>query len=133
AFLTETTRVARLGTVSSAGEPHVTPIWFRLEGDRLLVHTDAASRKVRNVVATGRHATVVDKDTLPYKGAVVHGRAEIASDVPWEPLIRDLAMEYVGPEGGEAFGQALVDLPGEHVVLGLHVERWEVWDYSAWS
>lgn len=133
AFLTETPRVARLGTVSAAGEPHVAPVWFRLDGGRLLVHTNPASRKARNVAAMGRHSTVVDKDTHPYKGAIVHGRAEIAEDVPWEPLIRELAMAYVGPEGGAAYGQALVDLPVEHVVVALHIERWEDWDYGAWT
>jgi PPOX class probable F420-dependent enzyme len=133
AFLTETPRIARLSTTSAEGAPHVAPVWFRFDGDRLLVHTDAGSRKARNVLATRRHSTVVDKETVPYKGAIVHGRADIAGEVAWEPLIRDLAVAYVGPQDGPAFGQAIVDLPGEHVVLGLYVERWYTWDYSAWQ
>jgi hypothetical protein len=64
-FIAEETRLGRLATVSGDGSPHVVPIWFKLDGDRILIHTQAESRKARNIAATGKHALTIDKDTMP--------------------------------------------------------------------
>ena len=68
AFLAEETRLGRLATVSADGVPHVVPIWFRVAGDRLHLHTSAEGREARNITATGRFSLTADQDTLPYKG-----------------------------------------------------------------
>jgi PPOX class probable F420-dependent enzyme len=91
AFLDDGSRIGRLATVSADGAPHVAPVWYRREGDRLLVHTLAASTKGGNVSATGRYALTVDKDAPPYAGVIVTGAAAIATDVSWEPLTRELS------------------------------------------
>ncbi len=132
AFLDEETRLGRLATVSSDGKPHVVPIWFKRDGDRLLVHTLAASRKATNIAATGNFALTVDKETMPYKGATVTGRAEVVGNdvIDWRALINELAVTYVGAEGGPGYGEFVASMPGEHVTLVLHIDDVEYWDYS---
>lgn len=131
-FIAEETRLGRLATVSGDGAPHVVPIWFKLDGDRILIHTQAESRKARNISATGKYALTVDKDTMPYKGATVAGRGEVVSNdvIDSLALVRELAVMYVGPEGGPGYGDFIASMPGEHVTLVLNVDDVEYWDYS---
>jgi PPOX class probable F420-dependent enzyme len=132
AFIAEETRVGRLATVSADGVPHVVPVWFRLDGERLLVHTQGETRKARNIRATGRFSMTVDKDTLPYRGATVGGPARAAGDdeIDSVALVRELAVEYMGPQAGPGAGDAIAANPGEHLTLVLTVDETEFWDHS---
>jgi PPOX class probable F420-dependent enzyme len=132
AFLKEETRLGRLATVSPEGDPHVVPVWFRLDGDDLLVHTLGESHKARNLRANGRFALTVDKDTYPYKGVTLFGSAEVVGNdaIDSLELVKALAIDYFGMELGNPYGQYVADMPGEHVTLVLHPTSWEGWDYS---
>jgi nitroimidazol reductase NimA-like FMN-containing flavoprotein (pyridoxamine 5'-phosphate oxidase superfamily) len=133
AFLVERPlRLGRLGTASGAGVPHVVPVWFLPDGHRLLVHTLASSRKAREIRETGRFAMSVDTDHYPYKGVALEGPAEVVGNDVLDVLgvARKLAVEHLGPEHGPAAGEGIVAMPGEHVALVLHPERWSAWDFS---
>ena len=88
-------RLARLATVGKDGMPHITPVgMWRLadDGDHIDVtgRDFAASKKFRDVAATGRAALVVDDlaSTDPWhpRGVEIRGSAEALSDP--EPRIR---------------------------------------------
>lgn len=132
AFLTEETRVGRLATASADGAPHVVPIWFKVVGDAIHIHTQAESTKARNIAANGRFGFAVDVDTMPYKGVSITGAAEVVGDdvVDSIALVKELAIQYVGPDGGPGFGEYIAAIPGTHVTLVLHIDAWESWDYS---
>jgi len=133
AFLAERPlRLGRLATVSAAGAPHVVPVWFLPDGDRLLVHTLASSRKAREIRETGRFAMSVDTERWPYRGVAMEGSAEVVGNDVVDSLqvARTLAVEHLGPEHGPAAGEANAAMPGEHVALVLHPERWSAWDFT---
>lgn len=132
AFAAEEARIGRLATVSPGGDPHVKPIWYAVDGDRILVHTMAESRKARNISGTGKYSLTIDKDTVPYKGVTVSGRAEAVGDdvLDSKKLVVDLAVAYLGPQVGPRFGERVAGAPGEHVTLVLHVDEMESWDFS---
>jgi len=50
----------RLATASAAGEPHVVPVWYDLDGEVIRVGTHSRTVKARNVESTGRAAFCVD-------------------------------------------------------------------------
>ena len=88
-------RLARLATVGRDGTPHITPIgMWRLAADASWVEIRgrnfAASKKYRDVAATGRAAIVVDDlaSTDPWRprGVEIRGAAEAISEP--EPHIR---------------------------------------------
>lgn len=133
AFLAERPlRLGRLGTVSAEGEPHVVPVWFLPDGHRLLVHTLASSRKAKEIRQTGRFAMSVDTDRWPYRGVALEGAATVVGNDVVDSLAvaRALAVEHLGPEHGAAAGEANAAMPGEHVALVLHPERWSAWDFT---
>lgn len=132
AFVADGARIGRLATVSGSGDPHVVPIWFERDGERLLVHTQAESRKARNINATGKFALTVDVDTMPYKGVTVTGPARVVGndEIDSIALARRLSIAYMGPEVGLGFAEYIASMPGEHVTLVLDVTDHESWDFS---
>ncbi|MFE2643371.1 PPOX class F420-dependent oxidoreductase [Streptomyces nigra] len=116
AFVSQGTRTGKLSTVRADGSPHVTPIWFVLDGDELVFNTAAYSVKGRNVVRDGRVALCVDDDRPPYSFVVIQGRARVSEDLGelrhWAGRI---GARYMGEDRAEEFG-ARNGVPGELLV-----------------
>jgi pyridoxamine 5'-phosphate oxidase family protein len=88
AYLRGERRLGRLATVGHDGMPHITPVGWRLEPDgHAIVITGrdlAATKKFRDVAATGRAALVVDDVLPPWRprGVEVRGNAEAVGGGP---------------------------------------------------
>ncbi|QOV39999.1 PPOX class F420-dependent oxidoreductase [Streptomyces ferrugineus] len=116
AFVSHGTRTAKLSTVRADGSPHVTPIWFVLDGDEVVFNTGGSSVKGRNLVRDGRVALCVDDDRPPYAFVVVQGRARVSDDLEelrhWAGRI---GARYMGEERAQEF-EARNGVPGELLV-----------------
>ncbi len=62
AFVTYGTRTGKLSTARAEGSPHVTPVWFFLDGDDIVLTTEKNGVKGRNLARDGRFALCVDED-----------------------------------------------------------------------
>lgn len=116
AFVSHGTRTGKLSTVRADGSPHVTPIWFVLDGDDVVFNTAKSSVKGRNLARDGRVALCVDVDRPPYDFVVLQGRARISEDLEelrhWAGRI---GARYMGEERAEEFGDRN-GVPGELLV-----------------
>ncbi|MFI1509493.1 PPOX class F420-dependent oxidoreductase [Streptomyces sp. NPDC020597] len=122
AFITHGTRTGKLSTVRADGSPHVTPVWFLLDGDDIVLTTEKDGVKGRNLVRDGRFALCVDDDRPPYAFVVLQGRAETsqnpAKTLRWGGLLgarymgEDRSREYAARNGG----------PGNLLVRG-HIHK----------
>ena len=116
AFVSHGTRTAKLSTVRADGSPHVTPIWFVLDGDDVVFNTARTSVKGRNLIRDGRAALCVDDDRPPFDFVVLQGRARISEDLGelrhWAARI---GARYMGAERAEEFGERN-GVPGELLV-----------------
>ncbi|MEU7904939.1 PPOX class F420-dependent oxidoreductase [Actinoplanes sp. NPDC049118] len=72
-FISVGSRTGKLATASPAGEPHVAPVWFVVDGDDLVFTTAEQTVKGRNLRANPRAALTVDVSEYPYDFAVVRG------------------------------------------------------------
>jgi PPOX class probable F420-dependent enzyme len=121
-FLSHGTRTGKLSTVRADGSPHVTPIWFLLDGADLVFNTAKESVKGRNLARDGRVALCVDEDRPPYAFVVLHGRAELSEDLGqvrhWAARI---GARYMGEERAEEFGDRN-GVPGE-LLVRIRVEK----------
>ena len=116
AFLQAGTRTGKLAFLAASGRPLVTPVWFVLEGDSLIVNTGKDTAKGRALATDPRATLCVDLERPPYAFVQVQGEAELSED-PAE-LVRTatlIAARYVGPERAEEFGRRN-GVPGELVV-----------------
>lgn len=129
-FLEEEARIGRLATVDQGGRPHVVPVWFKVSGDQVWVHTLARMRKARNVAATGTFALTVDTEDWPYRGVTMRGRARAAgSDEIDHSYIEDLTVSHLG-EAHRSLGHHIASIPDEHTTLVLTPETWHFWQYQ---
>src|SRR5207253_7308557 len=93
AMLLREARVARLATADAAGQPHVVPVCFAVDGETIYTPLDEKLkrvaprrlRRVRNIEANPRIALIVDhyeEDWRRLRFALVTGTARIIEDGP---------------------------------------------------
>src|SRR5919201_4812929 len=116
AFLEEGTRTAKLASVMPDGRPHVTPVWFVLDGDDVICTTWHTSAKARSLRRNPRVSLCVDDDRPPFAFAMIEGVASISEDLSelrnWATQI---GARYMGADRAEEFG-ARNGVEGELVV-----------------
>lgn len=116
AFLMASPRTAKLATVRADGRPHVTPIWFTLDGADLLFTTWAESVKGRNLVRDARATLCVDDPGDLYAYVMVEATVTITEDPAvlrhWATVIGG---RYMGDDRAEEYG-ARNGVPGELLV-----------------
>ncbi len=116
AFLLDAPRTGKCAVVRRDGRPHVTPIWFDLDGDDWLFTTHESSIKGRSIRRDGRVSICVDDERPPFSYVTVEGRAAASEDLDelrrWAARIGG---RYMGAENAEAYGRRN-GVPGELLV-----------------
>ena len=119
-------RVARLATADAHGRPHLVPVVFAVDGDRIYSAVDAkpkrttALRRLRNVAENPFVALLVDHYDDADWGALWWVRAEG----------RGRVLEVDAPEARRAVELLRARFPQQRVVgavLAVDVERWSGW------
>lgn len=116
AFLTRGTRTAKLATVRADGRPHVTPIWFVLDGDTFVFTISHGTVKAANLRHDPRACLCVDEETPPFAFVQAEGTATLHDADP--ELLRwatRIAARYMGADQADAYGQRN-GMPGELLV-----------------
>jgi PPOX class probable F420-dependent enzyme len=115
-FLTRGTRTGKLGYLAASGRPLVTPVWFVVDSDSLVLNTGKDTVKGRALARDRRATLCVDLEEPPFAFVQVQGEAELSED-PAEVLrtATAIAARYMGAERAEEFGQRNA-VPGELVV-----------------
>jgi PPOX class probable F420-dependent enzyme len=104
AFVTYGTRTGKLSTVRADGSPHVTPVWFLLDGDDIVLTTEKSGVKGRNLARDGRFALCIDEDRPPYAFVLLQGHTTISED-PGDMLRWGgrLGARYMGDDRAEEY------------------------------
>jgi len=115
-FLSSGTRTAKLASRRIDGRPHVTPVWFVLDGDDVMFTTGDNNIKGKTIQRDGRAALCVDDNAPPYSFVTVAGNATWSDDLD-EMLVwaTRIGARYMGADRAEEFGQRN-GVPGELVV-----------------
>ena len=105
AFLSAGTRTGKLATVRADGRPHVTPIWFVVDGDALVFNTWHTSAKAKHLHRDPRASLVVDLEEPPYAYVKVDGSVTISHDPSEARRYATLiGGRYMGDDRAEEFG-----------------------------
>lgn len=105
-FLSKGTRTGKLATVRKDGRPHVTPIWFEIDGDELVFTTWHESVKAANMQHNPRVSICVDEEIPPFAFVIVEGTVTIKEDADERAYwARRIAARYMGEELADAYGK----------------------------
>lgn len=123
--------IASLATVDSRGRPHVVPMWFRREGERILIPTSSGTVKIRHL-AKNPHAAVMLHEVgaaHAVSGVLIRGPVEILSGSEALRLNRTIHLRYVSARdlAKPKFAQYL---SGDDVTIAVSMERVATWDIS---
>jgi PPOX class probable F420-dependent enzyme len=116
-FVLTGTRTAKVATTRKDGRPHISPIWFLLDGDDVVFTTHSEAVKGRTLRAgRTRLALCVDDETPPFSFVVLEGEATLSEDpaelLRWATLIGG---RYMGEGRAEEYGKRN-GVPGELLV-----------------
>lgn len=116
------TRTGKLAVTRSDGRPHVTPVWFLLDGDDVVFTTSENTVKGRALRRNPRAALCVDEEKPFYSYVMIEGTVTISTDLDeirhWAALIAGRSM---GADRAEEYGEGDA-VPGETLVR-LHADK----------
>jgi PPOX class probable F420-dependent enzyme len=122
--------VAVLSVDAADGRPPASvPIWYDYTpGGNIRVNTGASSRKARLIERAGALTLTVQNEQPPYQYVVVEGTViDTTTPTPLE-VREEIAIRYLGEEGGRAVVQSLGDSPS--VLFTVRPDRWLSADFS---
>lgn len=123
--------IATLATIDADGAPHAIPMWFRWDGEAVLIPTSGRTRKIRNLRRAPRATLMVEqcRGGLDIRGAMLVGPAEIAEGAEARRLNRSIHLKYV-----TAAGLDLPEVRGyldtDDVTIRVRPDRVVTWDLT---
>jgi PPOX class probable F420-dependent enzyme len=122
AFAMTGTRTGKLAVTRPDGRPHVTPVWFVLDGGDVVLTTHETSVKAISLRQDARAAMSVDDQEPPYSFVLIEGRAALSED-PGELRRWSAAIggRYMGADRAQEFGDRN-GVPGE-LLVRLRISR----------
>jgi PPOX class probable F420-dependent enzyme len=120
--------IAVLAVTAPDGAPHAVPTWYEYKAGKVTFHTDTSAFKYKCLQHDPRITLVVDTKKVPYKCAILKGRATI--EIKPNDDVRGLrmAIAYLGQKAGRAYHDTV---KGQEVaVVTLKPERIISWDYG---
>lgn len=92
----ETRAFAYLATLMKDGSPQLTPVWFNVDRDYILINSAAGRVKDRNMRRDGRIALVIADPKNPYRYVQVRGKVLEFDTMKGRSHIDALAKKYKG-------------------------------------
>lgn len=86
---------ATVATVLPDGQPHLTVVWIKRDGDDLLFSTTVDRLQGKNIARDPRVTVMINPPENPYGYAAIRGTATITPD-PARELPDELALKYTG-------------------------------------
>lgn len=123
--------IASLATVDAAGKPHLIPIWFRRQGNRLLFPTSSKTKKVRNLRRNQYGVAMVHeaRGAMDLLGVMLRGPVEIIDGDEARRLNRSIHLRYVSARELR-HPEVAAYLGGDDVTLALTMDEVVSWDMS---
>ena len=83
-----------LTTVSAAGQPQTSPVWFWWDGEEFLIYSKAGTARTGNIAANPRVALNLDGDGQGGSVVTVEGEARLDHDAPTSPEVPEFIEKY---------------------------------------
>jgi PPOX class probable F420-dependent enzyme len=134
-FLGERGHLARIATVRADGSPSVVPVWFILEGGRVLITPRKHSAFLANVRREPRVAITIDEDQERYRKVLFEGKAEVLYEVgqdrQWDEVYRRIACRYIDEASADYYLTETKDQARALIGIDLATAKVTTWRMPA--
>lgn len=124
----EQEKFARLGTLNEDGSIHIAPIFFKVEDGKFMLASQCPSRKVRNIQRNPHVTLLIDNTHVPFKGALIYGKAELDYEHVIDKRIR-IFQRRLSPEDARIYATRL-SARWQCVIIQVTPTRIVSFDYS---
>lgn len=104
----ETRAFAFLATTLKDGSPQVSPVWFNVEGDHILINTARGRLKDKAMTARPKVALSIPDPADPYKYVLIRGTVDEVTEEGGYEHINKLSHIYDGEDFPKRPGQVRV-------------------------
>jgi general stress protein 26 len=112
--------VARMSTIDQQGYPHTVPVWFKLDGDDVMIIAERSTRKIGHIARNPKGAICIGGDSGDGCGYLLKGVFSVEED-PGLQWMKTLCYHYEDREQAEKDIEAWSDL--DMIVIRMKVER----------
>ena len=122
-------KVLRLATVGKNKDPHVVPVWYRYNGKKFYIGTNAKTVKAKNVKKNSQVSCCVDVgiNAPNIYGVLVKGNANlILESNKVKTIAKKILLRYFKSLDGES-ARALLD--DTDCIIEVVPEEFTVWNY----
>lgn len=88
--------LAYVGTLSSDGAPHITPVWAEMVEDLILINTFEQSAKIKHISKDKRIALSVVEQNNPFNMVSIKGKVVEQTTEGADEHLKKLAKRYLG-------------------------------------
>ncbi len=118
---------ARLATTNPRTlQPHVVPVWFEWDGERIWISSFRSTRKIREIMRNPRVSIAIDVDDGPLGtcAVILEGRAELINDPQVVvPRSTSIYARYLGEDGVKEPEPASWIVDPENLLICLDPEK----------
>jgi PPOX class probable F420-dependent enzyme len=96
-FLSEGSKVLQVATIGKDGMPHLAPMWYVMDGDRIVFRSFTKSQKIVNLMRDPRLSVLTEEGDsyAELRGLSIQANAELISDPSYiVEIYRKLAAKY---------------------------------------
>lgn len=112
--------LARMSTIDFEGYPHTVPVWFKLDGDEIVIIATRDTRKVGHIARNPKGAVVVGGDSGDGGGYLLKGEFSVEED-PGLYWMKTLTYHYEDEEQAAKDVAAWSDL--DMIVIRLKIHK----------
>ncbi|MFJ8645784.1 PPOX class F420-dependent oxidoreductase [Streptomyces sp. NPDC093546] len=113
-YIDEQKVFATVATILPDGQPHLTVVWIKRDGEDLVFSTTAQRLQGRNLARDPRITVMINPPENPYTYAAVRGTATLTPDTTGE-LADELALKFTGQDFTSFMGGNAVD--GDRLIV----------------
>lgn len=127
-FLMQGAHTMGVATLRADGRPHLTPVWYTLDGDHVVFQTFGNAAKVRHIRRDPRVTVFVNDEAPPLAYAAIEGSAEVI-DAPADVAhwVERIGARYLGEEQAVAYRERNVS--ATDVLVRLTPEKITAFDH----
>ena len=123
--------VAKLATISSKGNPHISALWFEERNGDIFFNTWGTTRAARNLNNNSKASLLIDTPEMPHAGIHYSGTAVVEGPANDQESMGKMFARYMGGDVAAAteYAGQLIGM-GERIYIRFTPEKHVAWDFS---
>ena len=123
--------VAKIATISSKGNPHISALWFEERDGDIIFNTWGTTRAAKNLKQNPKGALLIDTTEMPHADIHYSGTAVVEGPANDQEGMGKMFARYMGGDvaGATEYAGQLISM-GERIYIRFTPSKHVAWDFS---